>query len=147
LVDDVDSAIIQLLKIDSRQPILALARAVNLSRTTVQDRVRRLVKTGVIKRFTVEVERPDSRMCKGFLFVNLDRARCAAERLCKSSLAEIRRWPEVDTVNFVAGQVDVVITVCAATLSALHDLRTRTEQLPGVTTAVMVPIMASSEDV
>jgi DNA-binding Lrp family transcriptional regulator len=48
-----DEELIALLKVDAREPVAALARKLGLSRTTVQDRLRRLEETGVIARDAV----------------------------------------------------------------------------------------------
>ena len=52
-LDATDRALIALLKENARTPVADLARKVGLSRTTVQSRLERLERSGVIARYTV----------------------------------------------------------------------------------------------
>jgi len=63
-MDAKDKLLLTLLRRDARQPVVALARELNLSRSATQDRLARLQDTGVIGGFTVAdgvaAERPQS---------------------------------------------------------------------------------------
>ncbi|WP_289295376.1 Lrp/AsnC family transcriptional regulator [uncultured Reyranella sp.] len=54
-LDDTDRALLRLLAANSREPATVLARKLSLARATVQDRIDRLKRRGVISKFTVEV--------------------------------------------------------------------------------------------
>lgn len=54
-LDDTDRELLRLLAANSREPVTVLARKLNLARATVQDRIDRLKRRGVISKFTVEV--------------------------------------------------------------------------------------------
>src|ERR1043165_4608203 len=55
-LDALDARIIEALSVDARIPMSDLARAVGLSGPSVTERVRKLEASGVIRRFTVELE-------------------------------------------------------------------------------------------
>jgi len=55
-MDELDLRIIELLLEDGRRPYTEMAKRLGLSESTVRKRVQALVKEGVIRRFTVEVE-------------------------------------------------------------------------------------------
>ena len=57
--DEIDLEILQLLIADARRPYSEIADHVGLSPPAVSDRVERLVDAGVIKRFTLDVDRSD----------------------------------------------------------------------------------------
>src|SRR6056297_548491 len=57
--DEIDLEILQLLVADARRPYSEIADHVGLSPPAVSDRVERLVDAGVIKRFTLDVDRSD----------------------------------------------------------------------------------------
>jgi Lrp/AsnC family leucine-responsive transcriptional regulator len=57
LIDDTDRKLLNLLADDARLPVKDLARGIGLSSPATAERMRRLVDRGVIKRFTVEVDR------------------------------------------------------------------------------------------
>lgn len=56
-LDDTDREILQLLLEDGRQPYSEIAEAVDLSAPAVSDRVDRLRELGLIRRFTVDIDR------------------------------------------------------------------------------------------
>lgn len=56
-LDETDLEILQLLMGDARKPWAEIAEAVDLSPPAVADRVERLQETGVVRRFTVDIDR------------------------------------------------------------------------------------------
>ncbi|RMF09221.1 MAG: Lrp/AsnC family transcriptional regulator [Alphaproteobacteria bacterium] len=54
-MDDTDRKLITLLEADARQPTAVLARKLGLSRSTVQDRMRRLERRGIIGGYTIRL--------------------------------------------------------------------------------------------
>ncbi|MFP4591564.1 MAG: winged helix-turn-helix transcriptional regulator [Halobacteriales archaeon] len=70
-LDDLDLEILELLIDDARRPYSDIADRVDVSGPTVSDRVDRLVDRGVIRRFTIDLDR--SRLEEGVgLLVDLD---------------------------------------------------------------------------
>lgn len=55
VLDEIDSKILRILLIDSRTPISEIAKELNLSRPTVRKRLERLINTGVIKGYTINI--------------------------------------------------------------------------------------------
>lgn len=60
-LDGTDMAILQLLLADARRPYSDIAEEVGLSSPAVSDRIARLRETGVIERFTVDIDRSQLR--------------------------------------------------------------------------------------
>lgn len=56
-IDDTDRAILELLLKDARRPYSEIAEQVDLSGPAVSDRVERLRERGLVRRFTVDVDR------------------------------------------------------------------------------------------
>ena len=54
-MDEIDTALIELLVENARMPVASLAKHLNLARSTVQARLDRLEHTGVIKGYTVRL--------------------------------------------------------------------------------------------
>lgn len=48
--------ILQKLRLDSSRPVSEIAAELDMPRTTVQERIKKLVQNGVIKRFTVQTD-------------------------------------------------------------------------------------------
>ena len=51
-----DDLILQKLRLDSSRPVSEIAAELDMPRTTVQERIKKLVQNGVIKRFTVQTD-------------------------------------------------------------------------------------------
>jgi DNA-binding Lrp family transcriptional regulator len=56
LLDPIDEKIISILKINSRQPFVEIAKEIGLSESAIRRRVKNLMDTRIIKRFTVELD-------------------------------------------------------------------------------------------
>ena len=52
-IDSTDRQLLALLRSDAREPVAALARKLDLARSTVQERIARLERTGVIAGYTI----------------------------------------------------------------------------------------------
>lgn len=56
LLDPIDEKIISILKVNSRQPFVEIAKEIGLSESAVRRRVKNLMDTKIVKRFTVELD-------------------------------------------------------------------------------------------
>lgn len=140
-LDGVDRHLIELLRRDSRQPVLALARAVGLSRSAVQDRLARLKRSGTIKRFTIDTIGPvEAAGARAFLLVRID------GRPCARIIPSLAGLPEVESCDHVSGPMDVILTVKAADLAALAALREHILTMPGIATVTVAPVLKSHLD-
>ncbi len=106
-LDDTDREIIQLLLEDARRPYSDIAEAVDLSPPAVSDRVERLREVGLIRRFTVDLDR--SLLQEGVpVLVTLTAAPGTADAVGADLAAS-------ETVEYVFRTVDDRI-VCTATV-------------------------------
>lgn len=135
-LDQVDRQLVELLRRDSRQPVLALARAVGLSRSAVQDRLARLKRNRVIKRFTIDTTGPvDLPGARAYFFVRIE------GRPCNRLLPSLTGLPQVEACDHVSGPMDAVLTVRAADLAALSALRERIVAMPGIASVTVAPVL------
>lgn len=108
-LDEKDLELIQALRKDSKKPIAALARELGMPRATLQDRVRKLVKDGVIKRFTIV---PDfaklGRQIVAFVMVSFSPVPGLSQRELAQEIAEIE---DVQEVHLISGQWDILAKV------------------------------------
>ena len=56
LLDPIDEKIISILKVNSRQPFVEIAKEIGLSESAIRRRVKNLMDTKIIKRFTLELD-------------------------------------------------------------------------------------------
>ena len=136
-----DEELLALLKADSRQPVAALARKLGLSRTTVQDRLKRLEESGVISAYTVRLSRE---MEQGGIraFVMLE---AEPRRQVEVSRA-LARFPQIETLHTLSGKFDLIAGVRTASSEAMDRLIDEIGQIPGVTRIETSVILSTKLD-
>ena len=136
-LDEIDEHLLALLEKDARKPVVALAKAVGLSRTAVQGRLARLEDEGTIRGYTIVRGRPrQGPAVKAVLLA------CIESRPCATVIQRFQDWPEVIACWSVAGPtLDAVILVEAPSSEALGDLRARLAAVPGVASITTAPIL------
>jgi DNA-binding Lrp family transcriptional regulator len=126
-MDDTDRRLIAMLRENARAPTAVLARRLGLSRTTVQARLERLERSGVVSGYGVRLSEEVER--------GLIRAHVLVTILPKTAPrieAELRAIPEVRTLHSVSGSFDLIAIVEAASIGELDRLIDRIGALEGV---------------
>lgn len=139
-LDDTDLKLIGLLKRDARKPVVALAKAVGLSRSAVQARLARLEDEGTIRGYTAVLGSGGGRApgAKAVLLLTI------GSRPCATVIQQFRDWPEIKACWSVAGPtIDAVVVVEAADNEALGLVRARLAEVGGVTAITTAPVLAT----
>jgi DNA-binding Lrp family transcriptional regulator len=134
-LDTTDRALLALLRDDARASTAELARALGLSRTTVQSRMERLKRQRVISGFTVTVpDELEAQLVRAHVLITLVPKRSAAIEVA------LRRIAEVRVLHSVSGPFDLIAIVAAASIGELDALIDRIGALDGVerTTSAIV---------
>ena len=120
-MDDLDRAILNVLRRDARTPYTEIAAKVGTSEGTIRNRVERLVDQKVIERFTIATRTGNIKaMIEIDVDVDVDTA-AVSERLAE--------WEEVDFVWQVSGEEDIVLVVDAADTAGINQLITRARSM------------------
>jgi len=134
-LDATDRALLALMREDARAPVAALARGLKLSRTTVQSRIERLERHGVIAGYTVVVaDEIEAGLVRAHVLITV------APRQSGAIERALRRIPELRVLHSVSGPFDLIAIVAAASIGELDALIDRVGQLDGVerTTSAIV---------
>jgi Lrp/AsnC family leucine-responsive transcriptional regulator len=118
VVDRIDSEILMILRDDARIPYQTLGDRVHLSANAAADRVRRLLRRGVIRKFTVEVDQ--SRLGRDLEAV-IDVRTTDLEGFRRGALT----CPEVTWLAHVTGRTDFQLHVHVAGTAGLNALLQR----------------------
>jgi DNA-binding Lrp family transcriptional regulator len=124
-LDDLDRRLIGLLRDNGRMPSATLARHLGVSRGTVQNRLDRLVESGVLLGFTVRLSgEAEAAAVRAIMAIEVRSADMRAV------VAALRRMPEVGRVHSTNGRWDLVaeintddLAALDATLSAIRVLK------------------------
>lgn len=122
-----DEQLLSILREDARAPTAEIARRLQLSRTTVQSRIRRLERAGVIQGYTVRVaEAVEQDRLRAHILITV---------MTKQTIAVVRalhELPEVRSLHSVSGTHDLVAIVVAASVQDMDVLTDRIGALDGV---------------
>jgi DNA-binding Lrp family transcriptional regulator len=122
-----DDPLLALLLLNAREPVASLARKLGVSRSTVQDRIKRLESSGIIQGYGVRLS-PQTANEGLRAYVTLE---VEARKALDVSNA-LKRLPEIETIHTVSGKFDIIARVRAAHAAAMDDLLDRIGALPGV---------------
>lgn len=136
-----DDELIALLRVNAREPVASLARKLGLSRTTVQDRLRRLEQNGVIAGYSVKLAREITRggIC-AFVTISVEPRRQID--VAKS----VSRLPQVETLHTVSGKFDLVAQVKTASAEDMDRLIDQVGLIAGVTQIETAVILSTKLD-
>jgi len=116
-VDDVDRRLIDLLRDDGRLSVNELAARANVSRANAYQRLARLRETGIIRRFTVDVDpRRLGDSITALVLLDID------QHAWREMGAKLLELPGVEYVGFTTGTFDLVLLVRAPDMHTLRDV-------------------------
>lgn len=136
-----DEELIALLKVDAREPVAALARKLGLSRTTVQDRLRRLEESGAIAAYSVRLSRDlDAGGMRGFVTLAVEPRRQV------EVARNLSRFAQIETLHTVSGKFDLIAQVKTSSSEAMDRLIDDIGQISGVTRIETSVILSTKLD-
>lgn len=116
-IDDVDSAILEVLKTNARLPTREISKKSGVPFATVNRRMKKLVETGIIKRFTTELDY-DKLGTRTIAYV-LIRSHPGADY--DAIYKKVIQHPFVEDIAATAGQFDIIMKVRVKDNDALSE--------------------------
>ena len=143
-LDELDYAIINLLREDGRLPYRAIARELGLTEATVRSRVKRLEESGSMRVVAVtDIEAAGYQM---LLAIGVQ----VENRSPSDVAADLAKIDEIFSVNVVVGTHDVEVLVVAEDLDALNNLLSKVlSSIPGIrrlTPSLAVNVLKNQPD-
>ena len=124
-INSKDRRIIEILKRDSRTSFVDIAKQLNLSEGAVRKRIKKLIDSGIIKRFTVEISEPS---VKALILIS------STPAIPNPKIAqEIRNIKGVEWVYEVTGQFDIAVLVSGPDITYLNKVIDDVRSLNGIT--------------
>jgi DNA-binding Lrp family transcriptional regulator len=135
-LDDLDRRLLEELSADARLTQVALGARVGLSRSAVQERLKRLERTGVILGYSVRLGLEKAPGVRAYLLVKGTGA--SHDRAVRA----LEAFPEVRVADSVSGDIDLVLQVEAPRLEDINRIRDAVAKLPGVAGTQTLLVMA-----
>jgi DNA-binding Lrp family transcriptional regulator len=126
-VDEVDHQLISLLRNDARTSVAAIAKALRVSRGTVQNRMARLEADGTIVGYTIRLKPTvEEHRIRAFMTVAVEGNRV------DSVIKALRGDPAVTTLHSTNGRWDIVVELRADSLEAFDRVLGRIRLIEGI---------------
>ena len=123
--DKIDERIIGYLKEDSRESFVDIGKKLKLSESAVRRRVKNLVDTKTISKFTVELG--EDNVTSAIVLVSVD----SATDTSKVSL-KLAKLDGVKTVYEITGQYDISVIIKAPSITEINAAIDELRKIPGV---------------
>ena len=124
-IDETDEKIIRIMQADSRKAFVDIANEIGLSESAVRRRVKNLVDSGVIKRFTIELGASDKTSAITLISVSSSADTSAvSQRLMKLAGMEV--------IYEITGQYDIAAIIAAPAIGEINKCIDDIRKIEGV---------------
>jgi DNA-binding Lrp family transcriptional regulator len=124
-MDNTDKTIIEILKHDGRATYSNIGKRIGLSEGAVRKRIKTLVDSEVIKRFTVKVGLTDGAEAIALLSVD--------PSLPTSEVSKaLKKFSNVETVYEITGEYDIAVTISGLNITEVNECLEEIRRLKGV---------------
>ena len=135
-MDKIDQQIIKVLKDNSRLPYGAIGKKVDLSEAAVRKRIKNLIATGIIKKFTIEVNVSES--ANAIVLISLSPSTSSSE--ISKKLCEI---DGIVDIHEVTGQYDIFVNITAHNIVEVNKCIDEIRGIDGITNTNTMIILKS----
>ncbi|MBA5764380.1 Lrp/AsnC family transcriptional regulator [Vibrio sp. 404] len=128
-MDQFDENILTMLKRDARISVSELAKQVNLSRSAVTARMKKLENEGVILGYHANIVKPDKAVViKAYLALKFDTS--SSTKHCESYAAHIYQIEGIKWSHAISGETDMMLYVETSTMEQLNNIRNELHDIP-----------------
>jgi len=135
-MDDTDREIIKILKNDGRATYGDIGKKVGLSEGAVRKRIKALVDSGVIRRFTVKMGLTEGAEAITLLSVNPSLPTSEVSKI-------IKKISNVETVYEITGQYDIAVIVTGLNIAEVNECVEKIRRVDGVANTNTMIILRS----
>ena len=143
MLDPTDIKIIKCLQENSRESASAIGKKIKLSVSAVLGRIQRLESKGVIKHYTISLERNlIGKDVMAFISVRMEHPKCDSYLL-----AGVKTMPEVVECHYITGAEDYLLRIIVRSTVQLTELLEKLKELQGVATIKTMVVLSTEKDV
>ncbi len=132
--DKKDEKIVEFLRNNSRESFVDIGKNLKLSESAVRRRVKNLVSSGTIKKFTVEVG--EGNTTSAFVLISVESSIDTSKVSSK-----ITKIQGVKTVYEITGQYDITVVIRASNITEINECIDALRKIPGITDTNSVIIL------
>ncbi|KAF1067215.1 MAG: Regulatory protein AsnC [Pseudomonas citronellolis] len=141
MTKNTDARLLDLLRANARESVSELARQLGVSRSTVQSRIERLERQGVISGYSIRLSEAFAQtLVRAHVLVT------ALPKLSQQVVQGLEKIGEVRTLHSVSGQFDLIAVVEARSIQDLDAVLDRIGALDGVERTMSSIILSTRID-
>lgn len=125
-LDRYDEKILSLLVQDARLSVSDLSRQVNLSRSAVTERIRRLEESGVITGYHAHITTQQEDLITAYFAVTFRPLSCELVQ------PYVEKIPEIKLAHSISGDIDLMLLVQVSSMRRLHEIRLEMDSWPNI---------------
>jgi Lrp/AsnC family transcriptional regulator for asnA, asnC and gidA len=145
-IDKKDLRILEILKDNGNLTVRQIASRTQLPITTVHHRIKRMKSSGVIKRYTIEID--NKKIGKGlaaYSLVKVDAKYLKGFRKTQHDLLkDLIRMDFIEKADIVTGTVDIVLLIRARDVDDLDEIIVRLRDVQGIESTQTLMILHES---
>jgi Lrp/AsnC family transcriptional regulator, regulator for asnA, asnC and gidA len=134
IIDPLDDKIIRILQSNSRKSFVEIADEIRLSESAVRRRIKNLIDSGIIKRFTIELEAGKKTSAITLISVSST----ADTSVVSSNLMKLNG---VEIIYEITGQYDIAAIIVAPTIAEINEYIDEVRKIEGVSDTNTVIIL------
>jgi len=121
-LDDKDYRILTLLRENARLTTGEMAKELGIAQTTIHNRIKRMRESGIIKRFTVDLDgKKIGRGLVAYILCTVSYHTSRGQKIDQYEVARlIKALPEVEEVSIVTGENDIIVKVALRDVDELN---------------------------
>lgn len=124
--DAIDTALLSLLRANAREPTASLARKLGLARSSVQARIARLERLGIIQGYTLRDDQRAGHLIRAYVLLSTN------PKMIARIVSDVKRIAEVESLSAISGTYDMMAVVAAPSVQDID----RVLDLLGLVTGV-----------
>ncbi|MBL4892839.1 MAG: Lrp/AsnC family transcriptional regulator [Rhizobiaceae bacterium] len=127
LMNSTDIKLLSLLRENARRSTSELARALGVSRSTLQSRIKKLEQQGIIKGYTIEYgEEYEDRLVSAHVLIMVH------QKLTARTNRELHAIPQIKSLHAISGDFDLIAVLLTETTEELSAILDKIGNLEGV---------------
>ncbi|KKD61706.1 ArsR family transcriptional regulator [Grimontia sp. AD028] len=128
-MDKFDQQILDILRVDARRSVSEIARDVNLSRSAVTARIKKLEQDKVILGYHADVvENKSLEMVCAYLALKYDTS--TSQHYCEAYADTIRRIEGVKWCHAISGETDMMLYLEVPSMNRINKIREEIQAIP-----------------
>lgn len=135
--DEIDEKIIHILQNDARRSFVVIANEIGLSESAVRRRIKHLTDSGIIKKFTIELD--ETLKTSAITLISID-----STANTSTIIQQLLKLKDIKTIYEITGQYDIATIISAPTIVDINNCIDEVRKIDGIADTNTVIILRTA---